>query len=1528
MSIDAKGIQLFVWRIIRFSGICCYKFGRKYPDVSGFLIFVFLLYIFFPHVFLYFMYISPIIVCTAVFIRFYFKTKYAASRWLKKKESADGKVVNTSNEASLRLQKSVRRNARKEVLEWDGKHSEEKDMLFVRSTCDSPSSKTNFLEENSKVTFDRVGSSSSEHGEGSPHDETGNPNLVFDSETSKPHRVLDDSFQGSSGTGPRARARARGVNSLEEANDAGNKATNRMDLGLTELERNKRLQSLIAKRRAKKLFRMAIEKSLMGINGIPPQIAPILTAKINNGEFSSHLDEDDLPMPGSAPSLLLPKQNSFDLPYDPLEEKPNLMADSFQQEFMPANLFCRHESFRHGPLFTFPSSQYPYGAEFNTYYSGEKRLFEWKPDKGGHHQLNSSGIENDIDLVEVEESNHNEAINLSEEKREKNIEIPHNRTEVEGEKMEHPHDLEPGLDSGSEVRMETDSIKNNNSCDSSSSENTEAILDQTSKSPGLRNDHVQRALKLAIPPKGRAINRLSFDSSPSPSERRRIDIHSFYSTYRRQCHTPTFSIASDLQVEVSEVGSPPLTTDGTTSPADGDSVIYDADVERDINSESEEPWGGSFNLSREEANRERLRELDDIIEEESAEVASISPSEHETKQNLNSKISLSSIVITENGASPPTYINSETHQDSSNCRHGSLQTFYESKSTMESGKEVKESHPSNFIEEDTQTLTEHKARDARKAVRSRDKLKSAPDIIVDQNVSENNILEQRLRESIARALNRRLMLDQFSVSSSSSPRSVLPQNILADQMPISEVAQRIQRNLSQSVGEDIVRHNLAYEQAHESFTSNRPRFSHEFFWSSMNRSFSSCGLGTLEAARKVIEAGNMAVNINNSAVFNKDEGEKLETNEGGSQFLIRPEDINRPEKSNKQEVYTDKTEAIESDYTSIVESAKERENSAAEVDRICKVNESVANNVINKEIKNDVFEGEEALRILGKLEAVIEPSNATGETNAGSVEDTEDESKRIAKAKATAGISTLTGETNSLNNIKNGEKIQNLTDQEGVMDASQSGEVQEENLKVIESILNVDSITKGISIDHDMTIKASKPTESEVKAAKMIKYDTGIDPSKSGKENAKSDDTETVEPTNSPRKVFKEGNNVVNIYDLGVIGKEGEKLTTKEGEFQFSIGQEGIGGPEKLNELEADLNKTEAIESDYTTIVETAKERENSAAEVDRICKVNESVSDNVTNKEIKDDVLEGEGALRILGKIEAVMEPLNTSRETSPGSIEDSEHKSKRLAKAEANASLSTSAGETNSLNYIKNGEQIQNMYRQEGIMGTSQSMEDNCMAIDSILDVDNATKGTSIDHEFAAKASKPKDSEHKSKRLAEVEANASLSTSAGETYRLNNIRIGQQMQNMSRQEGIMDTSQSMEDNLKALDSIPDVDNATKGTSINKASKPEDSEHKSKILAEAEANASLSTSAGEAKSLSSIKNGEQIQNMSRQQGIMDASPSGEDNLKAIDGILGVNTATKGTSINHDTVVRALAPTESEVKAVKTDEKDSNAVAK
>ncbi|XWS28723.1 hypothetical protein CRYUN_Cryun25bG0095700 [Craigia yunnanensis] len=238
------------------------------------------------------MYSSPILVCTAVSIRFYLKTKYPEFQWIKRKDGEKSSAdLNRSNDHSLRYQKSVRRNARKEVVDWDRKHSEERDMLFPRSPYDSLSSNTNFLEENSKFIFDVKGSSSMEHGESSSHNETGNdralddPKSLFDNETSKPNSVSGDSFQGQSGKGPDDDGGGGGgggggevkVESLEEGEDEedeemhedGNKAVewteddqkNLMDLGFSELERHKRLESLIAKRRAKKLFKWQLRKA-------------------------------------------------------------------------------------------------------------------------------------------------------------------------------------------------------------------------------------------------------------------------------------------------------------------------------------------------------------------------------------------------------------------------------------------------------------------------------------------------------------------------------------------------------------------------------------------------------------------------------------------------------------------------------------------------------------------------------------------------------------------------------------------------------------------------------------------------------------------------------------------------------------------------------------------------------------------------------------------------------------------------------------------------------------------------------------------------------------------------------------------------------------------------------------------------------------------------------------------------------------------------------------------------------------------
>ncbi|KAH1031859.1 hypothetical protein J1N35_044033 [Gossypium stocksii] len=137
---------------------------------------------------------------------------------------------------------------------------------------------------------------------------------------------------------------------------------NLMDLGTSELERNQRLDNLIARRRARKNMRLMIEKNLIDVNSanIPLNITPISTTRHNPFEFP-YDSYDDLglpPIPGSAPTILQPRRNPFDLPYDSSEEKPNLKGDSFQEEFAGFNqretvpqreaFLRRHESFNVG----------------------------------------------------------------------------------------------------------------------------------------------------------------------------------------------------------------------------------------------------------------------------------------------------------------------------------------------------------------------------------------------------------------------------------------------------------------------------------------------------------------------------------------------------------------------------------------------------------------------------------------------------------------------------------------------------------------------------------------------------------------------------------------------------------------------------------------------------------------------------------------------------------------------------------------------------------------------------------------------------------------------------------------------------------------------------------------------------------------------------------------------------------------------------------------------------------------------------
>ncbi|KAG5582330.1 hypothetical protein H5410_052957 [Solanum commersonii] len=130
---------------------------------------------------------------------------------------------------------------------------------------------------------------------------------------------------------------------------------NLMDLGTSELERNQRLETLIARRRSRKNMSFTDEKSLIDLV-TADFMPPISTARQNPFDLPNDNYGPGLPpIPGSAPSILLPRcrRNPFDLPYDPSEEKSDLTGDTFEQEIITSQsketFFRRHESFNVGP---------------------------------------------------------------------------------------------------------------------------------------------------------------------------------------------------------------------------------------------------------------------------------------------------------------------------------------------------------------------------------------------------------------------------------------------------------------------------------------------------------------------------------------------------------------------------------------------------------------------------------------------------------------------------------------------------------------------------------------------------------------------------------------------------------------------------------------------------------------------------------------------------------------------------------------------------------------------------------------------------------------------------------------------------------------------------------------------------------------------------------------------------------------------------------------------------------------------------
>ncbi|CAD5189340.1 unnamed protein product [Musa acuminata subsp. malaccensis] len=142
---------------------------------------------------------------------------------------------------------------------------------------------------------------------------------------------------------------------------------NVMDLGSSELERNRRLESLIAKRRARKNLAFLMERNLIDLDASDSflsrddlsrfrvQVPPISAPRRNPFDIPYDSEEtmDLLPIPGSAPSSLLPRRNPFDIFYDEQEQNSSLTGETWgHQDFVSAPhrevLYRRNETFSLG----------------------------------------------------------------------------------------------------------------------------------------------------------------------------------------------------------------------------------------------------------------------------------------------------------------------------------------------------------------------------------------------------------------------------------------------------------------------------------------------------------------------------------------------------------------------------------------------------------------------------------------------------------------------------------------------------------------------------------------------------------------------------------------------------------------------------------------------------------------------------------------------------------------------------------------------------------------------------------------------------------------------------------------------------------------------------------------------------------------------------------------------------------------------------------------------------------------------------
>jgi hypothetical protein len=189
-----------------------------------------------------------------------------------------------------------------------------------------------------------------------------------DSHVSEDHQIDDDSNDEGDDIDAKDNVEGEKENDGKEAAFlwTADDEKNLMDLGYSEIERNRRLEILMARRRSRKNMTFEIDNNLIDVHSagsgrslddlsrFRAQVPPIAVPRRN--PFDLPYDSEEAAIPGSAPSILHARKNPFDLPLEQSNDSVVVHAHDILNSGEPATsprrdmIFRRHESFNFGRM--------------------------------------------------------------------------------------------------------------------------------------------------------------------------------------------------------------------------------------------------------------------------------------------------------------------------------------------------------------------------------------------------------------------------------------------------------------------------------------------------------------------------------------------------------------------------------------------------------------------------------------------------------------------------------------------------------------------------------------------------------------------------------------------------------------------------------------------------------------------------------------------------------------------------------------------------------------------------------------------------------------------------------------------------------------------------------------------------------------------------------------------------------------------------------------------------------------------------